>query len=467
MTFKMSRFLLKILLVGPLVLFSNLDASAYTSPIEIFRSRCDARNWFACRQLGEELARKKYQYDSEKYYRLACDNGELSACTLLGIRYLWGQNEAEALDLLQKGCPRNSSDTSGCKFLDRISFKIAESEKLTNFLSQRCDDRVGSACALLGMQKSKTLPPAIHYFRVACAANSTVGCVNYKSIFMNRLSWAVSFLAEGVIFLWLCVCRKSRTPRAISWILLLLSAVAFQLSFFFAMYLIPFTDSIDAAEAAVLAIFLTALIIKSAVGRVKFEARPLAPTGPYTLPIRVSKSRVRLLYYCLLPVVFSAEVEVLLELFYTTKPLLPNLFRLFANSVIALWAFHLLSGEDPITLTSEYIKWERLTPKRRAKFILINWNEVSHVKVFSFGQKGYRFFSVDGKRITLADDRPGFDVAERCLLESGRIDLALKKKKDNSVLFEIFNVIFYGVGAILTLALIFGSYYVLIGKPIN
>ena len=119
----------------------------------------------------------------------------------------------------------------------------------------------------------------------------------------------------------------------------------------------------------------------------------------------------------------------LFSIFFTRHLLLYNLSKFFIKIGIFIAFYYFLSAKDSITINSDCLVWERVTANRRFRSISINWNNIEKINVFRFGLRGYRFFSDDGKRITLTNDRPGFDKAEKYLVETGRIDRNLKAKR--------------------------------------
>jgi TPR repeat protein len=125
-------------------------------PESLWQSACDLSSPEGCAGLGERLARSKKTWDAAyTAWTRACETGEASACTDLGLFVVekhepaWpGEQQRSAY--LSRGC--DNGDAEGCYWLasDQIPKKEAAPEPAYLLLERSCQGDFGQGCAVLG-----------------------------------------------------------------------------------------------------------------------------------------------------------------------------------------------------------------------------------------------------------------------------------------------------------------------------
>ena len=117
----------RAMLAGLALAFATfaIPAIAAEESVEALQTKCDAKDWAACVELGDEYNYREFSESNKTkavaLYRRACDAKFMAGCTALGLMYDTGSGVAEdpgkAAALYRQACDAN--DSEGCVDLAR------------------------------------------------------------------------------------------------------------------------------------------------------------------------------------------------------------------------------------------------------------------------------------------------------------------------------------------------------------
>jgi hypothetical protein len=143
----------------------GMPAIAAEESAEALQKKCDAKDWAACVELGDEYNYSEFSESNKTkavaLYRRACDAKFMGGCDALGNMYDTGSGVAKdpgkAVALFRQACEAN--DSGGCEDLARSyvngSGVPKDLKRAAELYQKACDLKNGDACWYLSTMYSK------------------------------------------------------------------------------------------------------------------------------------------------------------------------------------------------------------------------------------------------------------------------------------------------------------------------